>query len=98
MIPGAQLPMNFQGSTYEPERDQQRLSGQMLRVYVLMKDGRWRTLSAIVQGIGGHASEVGVSARLRDLRKERYGAHTVERRYLHDGLFEYRLLIRKESA
>ena len=37
------------------------------------------------------ASEASVSARLRDLRKPRFGGHTVERRRRTQSVWEYRL-------
>jgi hypothetical protein len=81
----------FDGATYNPERDCIRLSGQLARVYNLMIDGKWRTLGRIVTCIEG-GSEAAVSARLRDLRKKKYGNHVVEREYITGGLFKYRLL------
>jgi hypothetical protein len=80
----------FDGGTYEPQRDYMRLSGQLKKVFELMQDGHWRTIPAIAHAVGG--SPQAISARLRDLRKEKYGSHTVERRHLHDGLFTYRLM------
>jgi len=80
----------FDGKTYEPERDYERLKGQLARVRDLMSDGNWRTLTMISKVCGG--TEASVSARLRDLRKQKYGSLNVERRYVHDGLWEYRVL------
>jgi hypothetical protein len=59
------------------------------RVRALMGDGKRRTLSEITAVVGG--SEAGVSARLRDLRKPRFGSASVRRarRAGHDGLWEY---------
>lgn len=79
----------FDGETYLPERDGERLRSQLQRVRDLMIDGQWRTLAVIAVRAGG--TEAGVSARLRDLRKARNGGYTVERKYLGEGLFEYRL-------
>jgi hypothetical protein len=79
----------FDGSTYRPERDHERLRGQLLRVYQLMADGRWRTLDEIAARAGG--SPAAVSARLRDLRKAKYGARLVERQHVGNGLFQYRV-------
>ena len=86
-----QTELRFDGHTYDASLDAERLSGQLLRVWSLMRDGKWRTLAEIAEAVGG--SEAGVSARLRDLRKPRYGAMTVERRRseLHNGLWLYRL-------
>lgn len=54
--------------------------------------GNWRTLAEIVDAIdygqGVKASEAGVSARLRDLRKMGY---TVEKRVRSGNLWEYRV-------
>jgi hypothetical protein len=81
----------FDGSTYEPGRDHLRLKGQLGRVFDLMRDGKSRTIPDIADAIGG--SEAAVSARLRDFRKEKYGAHQVERTSLGHGLFTYRLIV-----
>jgi len=82
--------MQFDGDTYDEERDSVRLTGQWQRVYGLMQDGRWRTLRRICDVVG--KSEAGVSARLRDLRKERFGSFRVEKRRVKGGLYEYRVL------
>lgn len=81
----------FDGDTFDPEKDQARLTGLLDRVFWLMLDGRWRTLSDIHAKVGG--SEASISARLRDLRKQKFGAFLVERRRLSGGLWEYRLCL-----
>lgn len=73
------------------DSDVKRLSGQLERIKALMADGLWRTLAEICEGIGA-TSEAGASARLRDLRKARFGAYTVESRRREGTLFEYRVL------
>lgn len=83
------------GETYDHARDGARLAGQHARVKALMRDGRWRTLAMIA--LETRDPEASVSARLRDLRKKRFGSHEVERRHVRDGLFEYRLVIRVEQ-
>lgn len=80
----------FDGETYEPDLDQARLGDQLCSVLGLMLDGQWRTLAGISALV--HAPEASVSARLRDLRKPRFGAKTVERRRRGEGLWEYRLV------
>lgn len=80
---------HFDGSTFEPEHDQARLAGQLERVKSYMLIGGWNTLAEIQRHAGG--SEAGISARLRDLRKPRFGAYNVERRRVEGGLFEYRI-------
>lgn len=87
------LVLPFDGVTFEPEFDTDRLTGQLGRVYHLMKDRQWRTLEEIQIEVSG--SQAGISARLRDLRKARFGGFEVERQRRGDpkqGLFEYRLL------
>lgn len=79
----------FDGETYEAGRDHQRLKGQLSRVFDLMKDGVARTLDEIATACGG--TEAAVSARLRDLRKAKYGGHHVERERVQGGLYRYRL-------
>ena len=79
----------FDGDTFDLERDGQRLRTNLERVASLMGDGQWRTLAEIATATGG--SEAGVSARLRDLRKARFGGFTVARRRRDGGLWEYRV-------
>ena len=79
------------GETFDADLDGARLSTQLGKVERLMRDGRWRTLAEIREAVGG--SEAGVSARLRDLRKTRFGAWTVERRRESvSGLWAYRMV------
>jgi hypothetical protein len=95
-----QTAMDFDGGTIEPALDAPRLGALLTAVRDLMHDGRWRTFAEIQSSIG-MGSEGGISARLRDLRKERFGSHTVERRRRgvpSDGLFEYRLKPLPETA
>lgn len=74
--------------------DEPRLSTQLAAVKDLMLDGRFRTLEEIQRELRAQGIEAmlqGISARLRDLRKRRFGSHTVERRKRAPGLFEYRV-------
>jgi len=79
----------FDGKTYEPRRDKFRLSAQLQNVRQILGDQQWHTLAEIADRIGG--SEAGVSARIRDLRKARFGQHTIERQHIKDGLWRYRM-------
>ena len=82
----------FDGETYEAEHDLERLTSQLERVKAVLLRGGWYTLGELKAKVGG--SEAGLSARLRDLRKERYGKFVVESRRRGDakhGLFEYRI-------
>jgi hypothetical protein len=80
----------FDGSTYEPPLDKERLSAQFLRVKAVMSDGQWRSLAELSEAT--KSPEASVSARLRDLRKPRHGCRIVERKRITRGLFHYRLL------
>ena len=87
-----QQEFRFNGPAYSAEFDQERLSGQMRRVFNLMKDGIWRTLSEISLITGDPPASV--SAQLRHLRKPRFGGFIVGRQPRGDrksGLWEYRL-------
>ena len=86
-----QTTMDFDGATYSSQHDGARLATQLGRVLALMADGKWRTLREIQEAVGG--SEAGVSARLRDCRKAKFGGRTVLRRRRgepSEGLWEYR--------
>jgi hypothetical protein len=87
--------MRFDGITFIPERDEVRLTGQLARVWDLMLDGKWRTLREIADS--ANATEASVSARLRDMRKQRFGSHEIEREHISTGLFKYRLIPNKNS-
>ena len=87
---------HFDGETYEPEKDWRRLTSQLGRVYQCMKDGKWRGLREISEISGG--SEASVSARLRDLRKERFGCHVVNRKRVCKGFFNYQLVIDGQNS
>ena len=94
MNPELQSSLNFDGPTFVAEFDAERLGKQLRRVYDCMIDGKWRTLREIADAPNCSDSEAAISARLRDLRKIRFGAFTVDRRRRGDpgsGLFEYRV-------
>jgi hypothetical protein len=82
--------MKFSGGTYDEDRDGERLSRQARVVFDLMQDGKWRTLADIAART--KEPEASISARLRDLRKERNGSYRVEREYLAGGIWQYRVL------
>lgn len=90
-----QIEIDFRadGVTYDASRDKQRLGAQMQDVFDLMKDGEWRSIYAISAALHHMHPEQSISSRLRDLRKERFGSHTVERRHVVEGTWEYRLLV-----
>ncbi len=91
----------FSGEGYDAKLDEDRLSGQIKRVFDLMKDGTWRTLSEIEVALirkhpDNHDGQASISAQLRNLRKEPHGSHTVTRRRRGEGkkgVHEYQLIV-----
>lgn len=91
----------FGGSTYDPALDGARLKGQWQRVFDVLKGGKAMTLAEIQRAIekttGVHDSQTGISARIRDFRKKKFGGHWVHSSRRGDqkrGVWEYRLEIR----
>jgi hypothetical protein len=82
------------GSTYSHPRDGARLAAQHHRVLAALRNGQWWTLRALHERTGD--PEASISARLRDLRKPRFGSHVIEREYVERGLFRYRLKDQRE--
>jgi len=89
------LGTHFDGKTYNPVLDHARLTNQLARVYEVLKDGRWYTLREL--SILANGPEASIGARLRDLRKDKFGGHTVDRRRKKGGLFLYRLKIEPQQ-
>ena len=62
----------------------------------------WHTLPEIVNAVSfapyDRSSEGGVSARLRDFRKKKFGSHEVNRRRkTSGGTFEYQLIVNNKG-
>ena len=79
----------FDGVTFDAPADSDRLTRQLDIVEGILLDHRWHTLADLAVRSGG--SEASVSARIRDLRKERFGGYVVERQRIRGGLWEYRI-------
>ena len=86
----------FNGSDYDHARDGKRLSGQIQRVYNFMSDEKWHTLSEISDATGD--PEASISAQMRHLRKPKFGGHIIEKNYLGNGLYEYKMENPTKSA
>ena len=88
---------SFDGITYDPEQDKERLWTALTAVRHLLGDGKWHTLQLITRQLAGDyrlaVSEAGASARFRDLRKPKFGAHVMESRRVAGGLWEYRMVV-----
>lgn len=84
--------LRFDGPDLTPA-DTERLGRQLLLVRGVMGDGQWRTLARLAELVG--APEASVSARLRDLRKPRFGGFQVQRQRVTpgSGLYVYRLVV-----
>jgi hypothetical protein len=82
---------DFSGKTYKADRDGERLSAQLRRVFDVMIDGNWRTLKEI--GDAAQCPEASASARLRDCRKANFNLGVkVEREFVSRGLHRYRMV------
>jgi hypothetical protein len=88
--------MRFNGSDYNHDEDNQRLSNQYWDLFNCMRDGKRRTLRTI-ETITGYPP-ASISAQLRHMRKVRFGSNTVNKHHLGKGLYEYELIVNKESS
>ena len=79
----------FDGADYKDKRDRPRLTGQLRRIYAFMCDGNWHTLDSIARGT--KVPHNSASAQYRNLRKKRFGGHTIDKKYKGNGLYLYRL-------
>lgn len=84
-----QIVFRFDGSDYEHKRDGIRLTGQLERVFNVMRFGQWVSLQELA--LKAKCPEASASAQLRNLRKERFGGFEIEKKYKNNGLFLYRL-------
>ena len=73
----------FGGDTFDPTLDEDRLRIQLAAVFKAVSDGQWWTLAQLSAEVD--APEASVSARLRDLRKPKFGGYLVERRRVPNG-------------
>jgi hypothetical protein len=69
--------------------DHTRLSGQLATVFEFLSDHRWHSLKEIAAAAS--CSEPSASARVRDLRKSKFGGHRIDRKRVGGGSFLYRL-------
>ena len=74
----------FDGESFDPALDGDRLSRQFDQVRAIMLRGAWVTVREIARELGP-ASEASVSARVRDLRKPRFGGYDIRRRRRRTG-------------
>ena len=84
----------FGGSTVGAV-DTPRLNAQLQRVMDVMRGGGWWTPEELEAATGDRWASL--SARLRDLRKQRWGSRQVDRKNMGRGNFIYRLVPLEEQ-
>lgn len=84
---------HFDGDTFDAQEDGSRLTRQLYKIRHIMARGQWHTLAQL-ESLTGYP-QASISARLRDLRKERHGAWDIQRRRVPGmpGVHEYRALM-----
>lgn len=90
------MEQTFDGQTFKQERDGARLTKQLEAVKRVMGDGQWHTLHEVCEIV--KASTASVSARIRDLRKAKFGGFTIERQYIRKGVWAYKLIAPQSVA
>ncbi|MGW8177564.1 MAG: hypothetical protein ACWGQW_02045 [bacterium] len=84
----------FDGETYG-EEDYPRLKSQLEAVRKRLKDGKWHTIQDLAEyarnTTGRQVTEASISARIRDLRKKKFGGYTVWRLNYGNGLWKYKM-------
>jgi hypothetical protein len=83
------MSQDFDGATYDKARDGGRLQRQLATIKGIMFDHKPHTLTELA-GCAGCLT-TSASARVRDLRKKKHGGHTVTRKNIGGGVWEYTL-------
>ena len=94
---GVNMP-HAKGAAYVAKFDYNRLTGQMLDIWRIMRDGGWYTYREIRQKTGH--PENSISAQMRRFRSKEMGRHTVLRRLVgnpYKGLNEYKLILQAQA-
>jgi len=81
----------FDGHDYDHGRDCIRLTGQLERVFECLSDGEYKTFDDIRVVTGDPVTSI--SAQIRNLRKDKFGGHTIDRMHCGNGLYKYRMTI-----
>lgn len=79
---------HFDGCVMPDQKES--LLNQMDTIFALMKDGKYRSLHEIQISTG--YSTASISAQLRNLKKERFGGHTLNKIYVENGLWTYQIV------
>lgn len=91
---------DFDGKTFSPELDGDRLANWREKVFDFLSDHEWHTLSEIREGVGA-GPDVAIPQRIYDLRKESNGNWEIESKRLpgreKSGVWLYRFTGRKND-
>jgi hypothetical protein len=87
---------DFDGDDYVADRDNARLTNQIDKVRMYSSEnnaGIYRVNECLVKQIAADLKqpEPSVSAQIRNLRKDRFGARTVNREYRGNGCYAFKL-------
>ena len=80
---------DFDGDDYVADRDNARLINQIDKVRMYMENAGYLTVKQIAADL--KQPEPSVSAQIRNLRKDRFGARTVNREYRGNGCYAFKL-------
>ena len=80
----------FDGADYDHKRDSARLTSQIETIFNLMRDGKFRSVAEIGRLTG--YPENSIQAQLRNLRKARFGSHTLNRKHIKNGFNLYQIV------
>ena len=87
--------MMFDGRTFDPEQDGQRLTSQLERVKGILLDGKVHQKADLMMAAGVFDS-ASLTARIRDLRKEKFGGYDVVSKRVAGGIWCYQMIIEKQ--
>lgn len=85
----------FGGTTFDAKRDGSRLNAQLeeVRQFMLTHADDWWSLEELEVALG--YPQASISARLRDLRKAKFGGYEIARAYVARGQWAYKFAGRK---
>ena len=97
-VTGVQQKPRFDGSTYDAEKDEARLSEQLRRVRACMiqRANNWVSPEVITFCAGSGVNWASAGARVRDLRKVQFGGHIIKRRRTPGGNGSFQYMLVKE--
>ena len=84
----------FDGKTYDPALDSARLGSSLsrLRGFLLRSPNMWHSMGQLMRATGND-DWASVSARLRDLRKTKFGGFDIRAQRVTNGVWQYGLFL-----